>query len=199
MKKAVIIHGTKGSPEGNWFQAVAAELDAQGFHTFVPQFPTPEGQNLDNWLATFESEIGELDQHSILIGHSVGAVFVLRLLEMIQIPVHTAVFVAGFTGRLGLPEFDALNATFVSTQFDWEKIGSNASHFICLSGSNDPYVPFEQGKQIANSLGVPHLVIDGGGHLNSESGYRSFPRLLEELSSVGVFRRTTSLMGTQPK
>jgi len=186
MKKAAIIHGTKGSPDGNWFRSVAAELEADGFKTCIPQFPTPEGQSLEAWLEHFKSKVGDLDQNSLVIGHSIGAVFALRLLERLKAPIHTAVFVAGFTGPLGLPDYDPLNATFVAGSFNWSRIRTNAGNLICLNGDKDPYVPFEQGKEIADSLGAENLVIEGGGHLNGEFGFISFPRLLEELTKVGA-------------
>lgn len=185
MKKAVVIHGTMGSPMGNWFPSVATSLRGAGFQTFVPQFPTPSGQTLENWLRHFQAEVGELNQDSLLIGHSVGAVFVLRLLERLKTPIDTAVLVSGFTGVLGLPEYDALNATFVAGAFDWRQIQSNAKNVICLCGDKDPYVPFEQGMEIADALGVENLVVNDGGHLNAEFGFDSFPRLLEELERTG--------------
>lgn len=192
MKKAAIIHGTRGTSQGNWFQDVAAQLNARGFHALVPQFPTPEGQNLDNWLTHFKETIGELDQQTLLIGHSVGAVFTLRILEQLDTPISTAVLVAGFTGALGLPEYDILNSTFLDAPFSWNKIRSNAAHIICLSGSNDPYVPIEQGRWIADSLNVEHMVVKGGGHLNAEFGYTNFPLLIEELTKLGIFGNITN-------
>jgi predicted alpha/beta hydrolase family esterase len=185
MKKAAIIHGTKGSPEGNWFQSVAGELEAGGFRTFIPQFPTPEGQTLTNWLRHFGAEVGQLDAQSLLIGHSVGAVFALRLLETLKTPISTVVLVSGFTGALGLPDYDALNASFVAGSFDWAHIRAHAENVICLNGDNDPYVPFEQGQEIADSLGVENCIVENGGHLNAEFGFTSFPRLLEELRKAG--------------
>jgi uncharacterized protein len=184
MPKAVIIHGTKGSPDGNWFKWLAAELESRGFRTIVPRFPTPEGQSLDSWLKRFASIAGELDENSLVIGHSVGAVFVLRLLERLAKPLRAAVLAAGFTGALGLPEYDALNATFVEEPFNWEKIRANAKDILCLSGQGDPYVPFEQGKEIADKLQVRHVVIPKGGHLNAEFGLTSFPRLMQELEKA---------------
>ena len=185
MKKAAIIHGTKGSPDGNWFRSIAIDLEAKGFRVYIPQFPTPEGQELENWLRHFESQVGELDQHSLLIGHSVGAVFLLRLLERLKTPIDTVVLVAGFTGSLGLPEYDELNATFVDGSFDWSRIRASVKNVICLNGDNDPYVPFHQGKEIADSLGAENLIVKGGGHLNAEFGYTVFPELLRELTKVG--------------
>lgn len=189
MKKAAIIHGAKGSPNSNWFNAISPELKSDGFEVFIPQFPTPQGQTLENWLNHFHSQVGKMDQDSLLIGHSVGAVFVLRLLEKLESPISTAVLVSGFTGTLGLPEYDNLNESFISEPFNWNQIRRNAKHFICFNGENDPYVPFEQGQAIADSLGVKNHVIKDGGHLNSEFGFSTFPQLLSELTKVELLKK----------
>jgi predicted alpha/beta hydrolase family esterase len=184
LRKAIIIHGTKGSRDGNWFPWLAKELGKRGVTTTVPQFPTPEGQNLENWFATFQKEVGELDASSIIIGHSIGAVFALRLLERLKRPINTAVIVSGFTGELGLPEYDALNASFVQGPFNWQRIHENAAKILCINGSNDPYIPPAQGQEIADGLKVENILVQNGGHLNAEFGYTSFPQLIAELQKA---------------
>jgi len=181
MKKVVIIHGTKGSPESNWFLWLASSLKESDFTVYVPKMPTPEGQSLDSWLSVFHTEVGPVDSTTTIIGHSVGAVFLLRLLESLDTPIHCAVLVAGFTGPLGIPEYDELNSSFVNGAFNWAKIRKSAGEILCFSGDNDPYVPLAQGLEIADNLGVTPNIIPGGGHLNSEFGYNSFPVLLKRV------------------
>ncbi len=184
MSKVAIVHGTGGSSTGNWFPWIAAELGKYGAQVIVPQMPTPEGQSLESWLSTFQEKVGPLDSSTTVIGHSVGAVFLLRLLERLQSPIGCSVFVAGLTGSIGIPEYDTLNASFVGDPYDWTKVRRNAGHVLCLSGENDPYVPLAQGLEIGRNLGVEPLVIKEGGHLNAEFGYTTFPLLLEALLRV---------------
>lgn len=180
--KVVIIHGTGGNPDGNWFPWLSAELSKCNVPVIIPRMPTPEGQSLAAWLTTFDTLVGPVDAETVLIGHSVGAVFLLRLLERIEKPVRASFFVAGFIGYLGIEKFDLLNSTFVEGEYDWNLIQSNAGKAVCFSGSDDPYVPIEQGIEIARNLKVAPRIIEGGGHLNAEFGYHTFPLLLEELS-----------------
>jgi predicted alpha/beta hydrolase family esterase len=191
MNKVAIIHGTKGTPESNWIPWLASSLKKLELEVFVPTMPTPEGQSLDSWLNAFREQVGSIDSSTTIIGHSVGAVFLLRLLEELTIPINCAAFVAGFTGKLDLPEYDTLNASFVKGPFHWKNIRKNTREVLCFSGDNDPYVPLTQGLEIAGRLGVKPYVISGGGHLNGEFGYSSFPLLLEKLMNSGISGKIT--------
>lgn len=179
MKNIIIIHGTGGNPEENWFGWMKEKLEEDGYAVHVPAFPTPEDQSLENWLAVFADYKQYIDGEAILIGHSIGVAFILNVLEKTDGKVAAAYFVAGFTGNLGLPDFDPLNATFADKGFDWEKISDHAKKFTVLHGNNDPYVPSEKGKFIAEQLHAEFHVIEKGGHLNADAGYTRFPFLLD--------------------
>ncbi len=190
MPTALIIHGTKGSPNGNWFPWLSRQLDLRGYTSVIPQFPTPDGQNLSSWLSCAQEYTSALDQRTLLIGHSIGATFALRLLERLSTPICATALVAGVSGPLGLPDYDTLNATFHSSPFAWEAIRRNAGKVICLAGDNDPYVPPEQGRHIAEKLGSELTVVPGGGHLNAEFGFSTLPQLIAQFEKARIFHRT---------
>ena len=111
----LISHGVAGSPEENWLPWLAAELKALGHQVVVPRYPTPEGQSLTSWKGVLEQHFGSagLDGQAALVGHSLGSVFHLRLLEQATKPVKASFFVSSFLRKLDIPEFDALNKTFM--------------------------------------------------------------------------------------
>jgi len=47
--------------------------------------------------------------------------------------------------------------------------------------NNDSYVKFEIEKEFADIIANKYEIINNGGHLNSESGYDEFEKLLEYL------------------
>lgn len=179
--RVVIIHGTQGSPEGNWFPWLAERATERGADAVVPAFPTPDGQSLSAWERVAEDSIGDLDSSTVLVGHSLGATFALRLLERANEPIASTFLVSGVLGRLGIEEFDRLNASFVEDAFDWGSIRSACHSFHVYSGDDDPYVPLAMGKEIASGVGVELDVVHGGGHINTEAGYTHFDRLLSDL------------------
>lgn len=179
--KCFVFHGVYGNPEENWFPWLKKELEKAGHEVFVPRFPTPENQSLENWLKAFEKFKSKLDADSVLIGHSLGAVFALRLLELIKVKVKAVFLVSGFLGRLELKEVDALNASFFSQPFNWNKIKSSAERIILFHSNNDPFVPLKKGRELAEKLEGRLIVVENAGHFNKESGYLRFPRLLKEI------------------
>lgn len=183
-KRVIIIHGSYGNPNENWFPWLAEEVRTLGHRAEVPSFPTPEGQNLNNWKTAFNKQVGDLTGDMVLVGHSLAPGFILSLLEETIVPIAGTFLVSGFLGKLGLEDFDSINESFVCRDFDWEWIRLNAGKIYIYNSDNDPYVPLTKGKELAKRLGVQLTVINNGGHINDSAGFRSFPQLLEDLKSL---------------
>ena len=179
MTNVIIVHGAYGHPGENWFPWLKSELEGLGCKVFVPKFPTPENQSLENWLKVFEKYKHYLDENSIVVGHSLGPAFLLNVLEQLDKPIKAAFFVSGFVGLLGNPDFDMINKSFVDKNFDWERIKQNCKRFYVFHSDNDPYVPLEKAKELAENLGVEIILVKNAGHFNEKSGYIKFELLLD--------------------
>jgi len=181
---AIICHGTMGSPAGNWFPWLSAQLIESGIPNYVPTFPSPQNHSLRSWLDAFDQQCPPIDQQTILIGHSLGAVLCMRILEKLPHPVKATALISPPLGEIGIPEIDTLNSSFLDHPFNWSAIRANAGELSYFMGDDDQYVPQEQLLTIARELEVQPMVIPGAGHLNSETGYTRFPELLAELRRI---------------
>jgi len=179
-----IIHGSYGSSKANWFPWMKQELEKINCRVIVPDFPTPENQNINSWLEVFFKYQGELNNNSILIGHSIGAAFVLNILERINLPIKASFLVAGFVGLLDKAKFDEVNKTISDKQFDWNKIKQNCKNFYLYHSDNDPYVPLTKAQELAINLETEIKLIKGAGHINKDSGFNEFKLLLDDISSL---------------
>lgn len=176
----IIVHGAYGYPEENWFSWLKNQLTEIGIHCQVPQLPTPQEQTLNNWINVFNNFCKSLiTAETILIGHSLGAAFILRWLERYEIELETVILVGAFTGTVGCENFDLLNQSFFSEPFDWVKIKHCSRQFVCYHGDNDPYVTFNNFNNIANKLEAKRIIIHNAGHFNIQSGYQMFPQLFQ--------------------
>lgn len=177
MKKAVILHGTWGNPEENWFPWLKAKFEEQGYEVWVPQLPDADKPNRDTY-ADFLFSSGWDFTDNIVIGHSSGAVEVLNLLmdkrmPRIRLGVMLGVWISGLPKGMDDPEVFA--HLFPRWGFKWRRIRGNADHLALLHGSDDPYCPLEQAVTVATKLKAPMMIVPGGGHLGS--GLKELPQL----------------------
>lgn len=180
MKKVLIFHGTHGTPNGNWFPWLQDELMMQGWQVAVPTLPTPDEQSLENWTQALEEQIPGYHDVDIIIGHSCGGAFALRLLETGDVQPEQTILVGTVIDKINHP-LDDLNKTFVDHPFQWDQIKINCDDMTVFHGDNDPYVPLSQAETISEKLNAPLHIIKDGGHLSETAGYLEFPELLDVL------------------
>lgn len=184
MSTFFIFHGTEGYPEENWFPWLKKKLEEKGHTVRVPQFPSPPvvPAKIAEWFDVLKKYESEIDEETILIGHSLGGIFTLHILERLKNPVRAAYFVGTPVGMRPILNFDRDNA-FSGFTFDWESIRTKADRFTVFQSDNDPYVGPENGKTLAKNLGVTMTMIPGAGHFNTAAGYTEFPKLLEMIET----------------
>ena len=183
MRNALIFHGTGGSPEGNWFPWLKAELEKKDCRVFVPQFPHPKDHHLPDWIKILEEYGKYMNENSILIGHSLGGLFLLRVLERLQNPIYAAFFVSAPVGVKPILYYDS-DEKFSGFNFNWEKIRQGAKHFTVYHSDNDPYVSLGNGEELVRQLGIHLTFIPKAGHINAESGYTKFDQILKDIKKI---------------
>ena len=182
MKNALILHGIEGYAGIHWQQWLHNELVVKGYKVFMPNLPDSKRPVRRSWLSTARSVIGEIEfSELVIVGHSLGVVTALDLVEAVSKQIGILVSVSGFGRDYGAE----LNSYFLKErEINFEKVKSLVGKVHVIYGDNDPYVPQEVLGELAVKLGIQPNIIPGGGHLNSDSGYARFPLLLELLEEV---------------
>jgi hypothetical protein len=96
--RVILVHGWDGSPEGGWFPWLKKEMENKGFKVLAPQLPKPEEPRISNWVPKIKEAVGEPDEQTYFVGHSMGCQAIARYLAALPegTKVGGAVFVAGF-------------------------------------------------------------------------------------------------------
>lgn len=174
MKTAIILHGTLGSPDGNWFQWLKNELEEKGLNVWLPQLPQAEQPSLRKWQRFVKEECPfPINEQTLIVGHSSGAILTLVLAENNMEKIGAIVDVSVFhdNSLQWQP-----NSKLFDVQFNWTAIRDGVSELL-------PYVPLNQAQYVATNSGGEMIIIPGEGHFNLERSdeYRQFPKLLEIL------------------
>jgi predicted alpha/beta hydrolase family esterase len=187
MKNALILHGTGGYPTENWFDWLKQELEKLDWQVWVPHLPgndRPSTLRYNKFL--LEENTWDLNDQSIIVGHSSGAVTIFGLLQALpdDVVVDTCYLIGAFKDNTG---WDALDGMF-EVPFDFEKIKKHAKKFVFIHADDDPYCPLEHAEYLAEKIGGELLIQEGQKHFSVGSygeKYRQFPFLLELIERQG--------------
>lgn len=175
----IILHGSFGSNQGNWFPWLKEQLERNNKQVDTPQMPVGiENQNFESWSNILNTLT--INESTIIIAHSISPAFVCKYLITNKIHVKKLIFVCGFNNYFGINyEFDTVNRPmFLDNYYD---VKNYCNDIVCFYSDNGPYVKFENEKEFADRLTKKQYIIKNGGHINSESGYTKFNEILKEV------------------
>jgi predicted alpha/beta hydrolase family esterase len=178
----LIIHGIGGHAGIHWQKWLDDELTKQGNTVIMPNLPNADHPDRQTWLdevtkAARDTKLRDL----VIVGHSLGVTTALDFIEQASSPIKALVSVSGFASDYGAE----LNSYFLKIKnMDFNKIRNNISESYVLYGDDDPYVTQEALKEVATQLGVEATVTHNGGHINAETGFIEFPKLLAIVEAI---------------
>jgi hypothetical protein len=183
MSNIIFIHGTGGDGTENWFPWLRKNLEASGHNVLAPRFPTPENQTPATWFEAFKEYNRYINEDTVIVAHSLGGAFLLRLLESIDTKILAAFFVSASVGVKPIKYYEG-DKPFVGHPFDWKKIKSNSQNFYVFHSDNDPLVCLGNAEKLSKELGTDLILVPNGGHLNEAAGFLEFDLLYEKIKQV---------------
>lgn len=189
-KRVFIIHGWDGYPEEGWFPWLKTELEKNGFQVQVPAMPEPAEPKIKAWVSHLSKIVGEVEENTYFVGHSIGCQTILRYLEGLPADkkVGGVVLVAGWIQRLDgdlSPEELAVATPWLKTPIDLEKVRTKSHYFVAVFSDNDKWVRLsEENREIfAGGLGARIVVERNKGHFSGSDGVKELPVALEAILS----------------
>jgi predicted alpha/beta hydrolase family esterase len=174
----VLLHGwqNRREPE-HWHHWLHDQLVARGFDVRYPQLPDPDAPSLDAWI---DAHRAELD--------ACGPADVTVVCHSLSVPTWLHAFARGDVGEvenviLVAPPSASVLAQLELAEFIWRPTGDDAvgarGAAVMVVGPDDPYCPEGPDDEYVQPLGLPKIVIPGGGHLSTNDGYGPWPQLLD--------------------
>lgn len=178
----LILHGIGGCAGIHWQQWLYDNLVRLGHEVIMPNLPGADRPDRKTWLKTIQEIIRSIDTNNlIIIAHSLSVATSLDLIE--EKPIRKLISISGFAFDYGAE----LNSYFLKERtINFDKVNKNLEKSSVIYGDDDPYVPQEVLKSLADSLKIKPEIIPNAGHLNTDSGHTTFPRLLEIIKNENI-------------
>ena len=165
--KILIMPGLHGSDNDHWQSA---------WERWYPEFqrveqPDWESAELDNWARRLIDKATGSFRPVIVVAHSFGCLATIRASELQPGLIAGALLVApADPARFSLESHLPVSNLDIQTTI--------------VASTNDPYMRLERAGQWADRWGSQIVTLKDAGHINVQSGYRSWPWGLELLESV---------------
>lgn len=178
VKKIVIVPGNGCADvlNSNWYGAFASAAKAAfpQYEVVLRNMPDPYVARESVWIPFLKDVVG-VDEDTVVVGHSSGAVCAMRLLETTKL--RGVVLVA--TCHTDLGDENEKASGYFDRVWPWEDIKKNANFITQYHSNDDPLIPVEEARHVAAQLnGASHEYIEMENHSHF---FSMFPELLENL------------------
>ena len=172
--RLIIVHGFMASPEDHWFPWLKERAEALGMAVVIPAMPDSAAPDDQRWQETLCQQVGEVDDETFFVGHSLGCITALRYLS--QRPGEQRaggiIMVSGFSEPVPvLPELDAFTAAPLDNLANLTAI----THRAVIASLNDEIVAPEYSLRLSQQLNAPLYGLTDGGHFLDRDGFDTLP------------------------
>ena len=158
----VILHGYTGSNQTNFIPWLKAELEQRGARVQAPQLPNTDNPTEVEQVQYVLDNVA-FDENTVLVGHSLGGLVAMRVLEKLPHKIHHLMMVAPailpqfYQGNDDIDTETGERKRFIdhfSYDFDFGKISSQAVHKTILQDNNDSESRKPSMRYIAENIGA---------------------------------------------
>lgn len=189
--RVFIIHGWCGYPEEGWFPWLKKELEKNGFTAEIPKMPNTEAPKIEEWVSHLQKTVGEIDENTYFVGHSIGAQAVLRYLAMMDGTAKAggAVFVAGWFTLKDWPGITAkekeIAKPWLEMPIDVMAVRRRVKKITAIFSANDYTVPVKNAEYFEKRLGAEIIIENNRGHFSGDDGVTELPSALQAVLFMG--------------
>jgi predicted alpha/beta hydrolase family esterase len=172
--KIIFIHGNgNNTPNDNWFPYLKTELEKLKLTVIARQFPDAYLARASYWLPFLKNEL-KADEHTIIVGHSSGALAAMRFAE--HNDLLGSILIGAMHTDLGI-ETERLSGYF-DTPWDWQAIKDHQQWIVQFASTDDPWIPIEEQRFVHEQLNSEYYEFTDQGHFGGDYYKKEFPELV---------------------
>lgn len=161
-------------PKHDWKTDLDKRLGAE-FQVLAPRMPNKDSAHYEAWVIWFEKIFPFLDEEVILVGHSLGALFLVKYLATHNLPCRVRALVL-----TGTPSSQTPGLGDFALGEDIGSIVDKVAEIHLFHSQDDPVVPYSALQDYASAWPRAHIhSFKDRGHFNQDE----FPELLNLIKS----------------
>ena len=177
------LHDPKGEGSMKWPKSLR-EILGVDFEVFTPEMPSKQNAHYDEWKIWFEKHFEYLNDGVVLIGWSLGGMFLLKYLseETLPFSVKNLLIVASPAGDYEIEAEPGNDCkTFQFSCGDLNVIQGNIANITIYHSKDDFVVPYAHALKLKEALPEAELVtFEDRNHFLQEE----FPELIEKIKQI---------------
>jgi uncharacterized protein len=182
------VHGWGGNPNNCWFPWMVKELEKANIETKPVTMPTPDFPNPVTWPQALKNEVQNLDDETVLVGHSIGCLTIMHYLAGLPQATKVAgvVFVAPWMeiAKQENPADEEVRDKWRNLPLDITKFKSHLGGFTCIFSDNDDAIDSFLNEPLFKKMGANTIMEHGKGHFSDDAGIMELPSALEEILKI---------------
>jgi len=184
----IIVHGCPSDKEKamdektriydkHWIPWIKKKLCEETIMVAVPLMPEPWAPNYESWKNRFDKL--EINENSILVGHSCGCAFLVRWLGETKKKIKKLILVAPAITNKRKDDWESQE--FYDFKIN-KNLLKNIGHIILFKSDDDDASILESCKIYENNLNPKVIELKNHGHFTlGDMGTEEFPELLNEI------------------
>jgi len=185
MKRVFIIHGWGGHSQEGWLAWLGDQLRSRDFEVRVPDMPDTNAPQIEQWASYLEEIVGQPDDQTYFVGHSVGCQAILRYIASLEVVVGGMVLVAPWVRLPNLFEEEKeIAKPWLEEPIDFARIRSHGGTIVALMSDDDEDAPVEDADVFKKELNATVMVLSGRGHFTEGDGAWQLPEALDAVLEV---------------
>jgi uncharacterized protein len=165
-------------PKISWLNTIDTAL-GKGFDVFTPKMPSSDNAQYAHWESWFSRIMAALDRPVVLVGHSLGAMFLVKYLSEQETKHHIQGLLL-VSGRYDDPD-SIYERTSFTLQGDVSTLTKKSDRVIFFHSTDDVVVPYESFERFRTAVpDADFLAFEGRGHFLDST----FPELVSVIKEV---------------
>ncbi len=163
-----------------WKESLADEL-GEAWQVIIPPMPNRQNAHYDEWKIWFERHFEYLNDDAVIVGCSLGAMFLGRYLTEEELPFSAG---AVFLLAAGVPVEGEENNDYGDFLIDLEAVAEvtkKNKNVVIMHSKDDFVVPFEHGEKLSKAMPEAEFVtFEDKNHFLVEE----FPELISKIKAL---------------